>query len=142
MINESQVKRYCSEDISKIENYEAAIADQTQTWDCHHRRETIYTREGLIEIGEYYKRPAMELILLTKAQHRHIHFKNRQYSKESIEKMRKAKLGKHHSKGSIEKMCKAKKGKNNPAYGMHWWNNGAKSIRAKECPVGFKKGRL
>ena len=29
MINETQVKKYCSEDISKIENYEQAVADQT-----------------------------------------------------------------------------------------------------------------
>ena len=25
---------------------------------------------------------------------------------------------------------------------MHWWNNGIKCVRAKECPLGFVKGRL
>ena len=29
MISETQVKRYCSEDISKIENYDKAINDKT-----------------------------------------------------------------------------------------------------------------
>ena len=26
--------------------------------------------------------------------------------------------------------------------GMHWYNNGVKSILAKTCPEGFVKGRL
>ena len=42
MIN---VKKFCCEDISKIENYAAAIADTTQTWECHHRMET-HRRNG------------------------------------------------------------------------------------------------
>ena len=40
MINEKKVKRFCKEDISKIKNYDLAIADMTQTWDCHHMTET------------------------------------------------------------------------------------------------------
>ena len=39
MINEYQAKRYCKEDLSKIENYDKAIADTSQIWDCHHRTE-------------------------------------------------------------------------------------------------------
>lgn len=30
-------KLWCCEDISKIENYDKAIADKTQTWVCHHK---------------------------------------------------------------------------------------------------------
>ena len=33
------VKKFCSEDPSLIENYDLAIADETQTWECHHRLE-------------------------------------------------------------------------------------------------------
>ena len=73
MISEARARKYCKEDISLIENYEIAVNDQTQIWHCHHRRETIYTREGLIEIGEYYHRPACELIFLTKTEHNKIH---------------------------------------------------------------------
>ena len=40
MINESQARKYCKEDISKIKNYDLAIADITQTWHCHHTDET------------------------------------------------------------------------------------------------------
>lgn len=37
------MERYCCEDISKIENYEEAVADTTQMWHCHHRLELVKT---------------------------------------------------------------------------------------------------
>lgn len=37
MINEFNVNAFCCEDISKIENYDKAVADKTQTWHCHHK---------------------------------------------------------------------------------------------------------
>lgn len=40
MINEKLAKIYCKEDISKIKNYDKAIADTTQVWDLHHMTET------------------------------------------------------------------------------------------------------
>lgn len=73
MINEHNAKEFCREDISLIENYDKAIADTTQTWHCHHRRESIYSRDGLKEIGEYYNRPACELIFLTPFDHLSLH---------------------------------------------------------------------
>ena len=73
MINEKLAIKYCKNDISQIENYDKAIADKSQVWHCHHRRETIYSRSGLIEIGEYYNRPACELIFLTKSEHIRLH---------------------------------------------------------------------
>ena len=72
MINEG-VKKYCKEDISLIENYNDAIADKEQTWDCHHRRENILSRKELIKLGEYFNRPASELIFLTQKEHRALH---------------------------------------------------------------------
>ena len=51
MISKRSAKAYCRDDISLIENYDKAIADKTQVWDCHHRRETIYSVKELIEIG-------------------------------------------------------------------------------------------
>lgn len=35
-----------------------------------------------------------------------------------------------------------KRGKDNPNYGLHWYNNGEISIKARECPEGFIKGRI
>lgn len=37
MINTVGVKRYCCDYISLIENYNKAIEDNTQIWDCHHK---------------------------------------------------------------------------------------------------------
>ena len=75
MINEYYAKKFCCEDLSLIENYELAINDTTQTWECHHRRGTIYSGKDLKEIGEYYNRPAAELIFLTPTAHRQLHKK-------------------------------------------------------------------
>lgn len=52
-----------------IENYEKAIADTTQTWDCHHRREELYSQKELIERGEYFDVKPEELIFLTREEH-------------------------------------------------------------------------
>ena len=39
MISEEKVKRYCA-DFTQIENYDVAISDNSEIWDCHHRLET------------------------------------------------------------------------------------------------------
>ena len=77
MINEYYAKKFCCEDISLIENYDIAVADTTQTWDCHHRGEILpcgrFSIADLKKFGLYYKRPASELIFLTKAEHIRLH---------------------------------------------------------------------
>ena len=79
MLNEYKAKRYCSEDISLIENYQQAIADEEKMWDIHHRREcdsegrTLFTKKQLIEMNLYFKRPASELIFVTRAMHNKLH---------------------------------------------------------------------
>ena len=79
MINEYYAKNFCCEDLSLIENYYKAIADTTQTWECHHRGEILpcgrFSRDDLKKFGLYYKRPASELIFLTPTAHRRLHFK-------------------------------------------------------------------
>ena len=79
MINEYSAKRYCADDVSLIENYRDAIADEERMWDIHHRREsdsegrTLFTGKQLIEMGLYFNRPASELIFVTKAMHSKLH---------------------------------------------------------------------
>ena len=128
MINFGKVKNYCNEDISLIENYDKAIADSTQMWQCHHRRELETPRKKLIEIGEYFNRPAEELIFLTPYEHNSLHKKHN-----------KNMLGKHHSEEHKQKISEAIKAK---SLGRHWFNNGIKSVFVKECPEGFVKGRI
>lgn len=81
MICVSSIKKYCT-DYTKIENYDKAIADETQTWQCHHRDEikilpsgikVIRTPEELKENGRYYNCPPNELIFLTASEHRKLH---------------------------------------------------------------------
>lgn len=79
MIHEEQLKPYCSEDLSLIENYELAVNDKIQVWHCHHRMElnedgsVRFTMSELKELGLYYNRPASDLILLSPSEHHHLH---------------------------------------------------------------------
>ena len=79
MISERCAKWYCSEDITLIENYQAAISDEERMWDIHHRREcdenglTLFTHKQLKDMNLYYNRPASELIFVTKSMHKKLH---------------------------------------------------------------------
>ena len=119
MINLKNVKKFCKDDFSLIENYDKAIADDTQVWDCHHRRETIYSVKDLQDIGEYYNRPACELIFLTKSEHTRLHHLGKHHSaetrykiSESLSSEKNPLFGKHHSAEARKKMSEAHKGKN------------------------------
>lgn len=78
------IKRLCCEDPSLIENYDKAIADEEVMWHVHHRKEIsedghiFYLAKELIEKGEYYNRPASELIFLTPEAHRALHWQEEQ----------------------------------------------------------------
>ena len=79
MINEYQAKRYCSDDISLIENYQDAISDEDRMWEIHHRREsdengrTLLTHKQLKEMGLYFNRHASELMFVTRSMHKKLH---------------------------------------------------------------------
>ena len=87
MINEKYAKKFCCEDLSLIENYELAINDTTQTWDCHHRGEVLpcgrFSQDDLKKFGLYFNRPAAELIFLTPTAHRQLHLKGVPLSEET-----------------------------------------------------------
>lgn len=53
----------------KIENYDKAIADTTQTWECHHRLESCFTQKFLKDMNLYYDVEPEALIFLTKSEH-------------------------------------------------------------------------
>lgn len=149
MISEARATKYCFEDISLIENYEAAMADQTQTWHCHHRWETDrgLSPEELIFCCEYEYVPADRLIFLTKSEHNKLHKRGnknmlgKNHSDETRRKMSDAKRGKPKSDETRRRMSEVLRGNHN-VRGKLWWNNGIKNVRAKECPEGFIKGRL
>lgn len=116
MISIRSTKVYCKDDITKIENYEKAIADKSQVWHLHHRLETHKYKnrdrkewikrdenvslEMLKAFDLYYNRPATELIFMTQSDHHSLHNKGSQYW-----------FGKHHTEETRLKMSKAKKGK-------------------------------
>ena len=122
MINEINAKLYCSEDISLIENYDKAVNDTTQMWECHHRLETDLglSKGELIDLRLYTNRPANELIFLSKKEHKALHMSL--HRKNGILPTRKGKdcnfygvhnrgekhpfYGKHHTEETKQKLRK------------------------------------
>lgn len=124
MINESQARKYCREDITLIKNYAEAVADTTQTWICHHRNAEPFTgfcTADLVKMNMYENRPASELMFVTRKTHVEIHSSGH--------------TCKHHSEESRKKISESRNGK-------YWFNNGLKNVSAFECPVGFVPGML
>lgn len=125
-----------------IENYERAIADTTQTWECHHRLETHnsdgerrlvdISRDELIALDMYYDRPPEELIFMTRLEHIRLHNPNKEHRKHLSEALKgriiseewKKKIsgtlkGRKLSEETRKKMSEALKGNTN-AKGKHW----------------------
>ena len=119
MLDKYTTRKYCK-DFTKIENYEKAVVDTTQVWECHHRLET-HNSDGekrlvdlsskeLIALDMYYDRPPEELIFMTKADHRSLHWKGKCFSEEHKKKISEALKGKHPSEEARKKMSEAQKG--------------------------------
>ena len=97
MINERSSRRFCSDDISLIENYQEAISDKNEAWDIHHRREIdegLSVRE-LIEKKEYFHRPSSELIFLKRGEHIRLHQLGKKFSEKTKKKMSESHLKNH-----------------------------------------------
>lgn len=160
MIYEQKVRRYCSEPIENIENYDKAVSS-IDCWDCHHRLEI--TDNGRVSVRElkernlYYHRPASELIFIPHGEHTVLHCRGIKRPEYVVEKQRKsltghklsdetkrrmsiAQKGKKMPKTFCEKQSELKKGNRN-VVGKKWYSNGKICVRAFTCPEGFHSGR-
>lgn len=132
---------YLEGDETKIENYELAKADQTQTWVCHHRRELEPDRktiEDLKAMGLYWNQPPEALIFMRSADHTSLHCageNNPMYGKSSWEK-----CTPEQREDRAKRYSQSMKGKNK---GKKHYNNGVVRIFiAGDPPEGFKEGLL
>ena len=164
MIDITNVKRYCCEDISLIENYEEAV-NSNERYDCHHRLEIqddeMVSVETLIKNNLYYNRPANELIFLTHSNHTKIHKPSRymikgviKHNDEYKERCRQNMLGKRwytNGKDNIRsRECPEgyylgrtfRVANNKGSTGYHWYTNGVDNVSAKECPEGYRLGKI
>jgi len=160
MICYENVKKFCK-DFENIENYNEAVADTTKTWHCHHRLEIsptgkIFSVIRLTELGLYYNRPSNELVFLTPTEHKKLHMQKyrkvmrnsmegkhqSEYQKQRTSEVHKGKINSTETRAKISKSRKGKNLNNNGASGYKWYNDGTVDVFAKECPTGFKIGRL
>ena len=133
MINTIYANAYCKEDISLIENYDKAINDTIETWECHHKDEirtlpsgmvVIRTRQDLIDNGRYYHCPANELIFLKHEEHSRLHALNRSEElKCKINAFNSSRKGEPRSKETRNKISNKLKGIRRSKLA---WNKGTK----------------
>lgn len=137
-----------------VENYQAAVADTENFWECHHRLEIqgpfVNSGELLNKCGMYENVPAWQLVFLKQSDHRALHDGNR--SETTHMKLRKPKSAEHRAKisaarkgqkRSAETRAKISAARSAKIFGNHWWNNGTETKFCKECPgPGWKRGRL
>lgn len=145
-----RVRLYCCEDISLIENYEKAKADDFKGWDVHHRLETHFSdgtprpptahllMEELKALGVYWNRPAEELIYITRSDHWKLHTTGKVYSDETRQRLRETHLGRRHTEESKRKMSLAKKGK---PHAPHTEETKRKMSEAKKGQNAWTRGR-
>lgn len=78
-------RKFCRDDLSKIENYQDAI-NSSEQYVLHHRLELTldgefaHTAEELQRLGMYYDRPYFELIFLPCSVHSKLHADNRPFT--------------------------------------------------------------
>ena len=103
MVCEENAKRFCCEPIENIENYKAAMADKTQTWDCQHRLEIQGQFRNSVELlkkcGVYYNVPASQLIFLKHSDHLRLHHLSAEGNKEFRRRI--SEIMKGRSKGGV-----------------------------------------
>lgn len=119
MISDKQVRRYCCEEMSKIENYEVA-RNSNERWDCHHRGEILpcgrFSPKDLVKFDLYWHRPASELIFLPHSEHQRMHT------------IGKSRVFTEDHKSSLSKVATERN------KGRFWWHKGGYTRFCKTCP--------
>jgi len=124
---------YCRDDVSKIENYEAAVSDQERTWQVHHRLELTldgefaHTYRDLIRMDMYFNRPYFELILLPLSEHARLHGKT--YIGERAINYNREFSESHRQK--ISEYAKKRTGDKNPMFGRKHTEESRKKMSEK-----------
>ena len=133
MISESQAKKYCRDDISKIKGYAEAVADKKHLWICHHINGepfTGFSRNDLEKMNMLYNRPASELKFVTSKMHNNLHDAG-STTRFGASKGHSNK-GKHLSDATKAKMSAAQKGRVGYTKGYKWKLVNGKRVYFKE----------
>ena len=69
------LKRYCREPIENIKGYREAVEAEDGGYVCHHLNELTFTKNELKKMKMIYHRPASELVIMTRSEHKTWHNK-------------------------------------------------------------------
>lgn len=85
---EYRYRKLCT-DITQVENYHRALADDFSGWECHHReeshdesgnlRERFVSKNELVALNRYWGLQPSALIFLTVSEHRTLHTQNKTF---------------------------------------------------------------
>ena len=133
-----------------IENYEEAINDTAQTWDCHHRLETHnsdgeirlvqLTKKELIALGMYYSRPPCEFIFMKQHDHLSLHRKFKRDKRDNRVALRAWKT--RRMNGTYKHSVETREHLSKLMSKCSWWTNRIVSSFCEICPEGFRPGRV
>lgn len=148
MICLDKVKQFCKDDYTKIKNYDLAISDNKIVWHCHHileltlNNEFAHSKDELIRMDMYYKRPYFELIFLKPNDHKKLHLDNlSEHTRKKLSRLcTKTWTGRKHTKDTKEKMSLSHLNHNGWNAKKRAFTNGIKNILAYTCPSGFRPG--
>ena len=118
MVSAKEVRRFCKEPLSLIENYDKAVADTEVMWVCHHREEVVdgvhTSRKQLIAEGRYWNIKPEALIFMTPSDHHEL----------------------HHKGVKLPSLSEKVKGEGNPFFGRHHTDAARAAISEASTRIG------
>ena len=113
-------------------------------WVLHHKDPTLRHTD----INRYNEWRIEDVVPMTNEEHSRLHHIGTHYklghkhSAESRAKMSASMKGRKAWNKGISPSDEVRKKMSEADRGTHWWNNGFISKKCKECPEGFKAGRI
>lgn len=138
-------KRFCKDDITKVENYELAKADDFKGWCIHHRLEfdvngnEVQHPSDLIRLDMYFHRPYFELIFMKISDHIRMHHVNKKHGLgHKVSEQHKMILSSIHKGKKLSQSTKDKISKSGT--GRHWKLSDETRRKMSESHTGKKRG--
>lgn len=127
-----RLKKYCREPIENIKGYREAVESEDSGYLCHHINELTFIKAELKKMNMYFNRPASELVIMTRAEHKAWHDKWNGHPMKGKGYLISGEKHPLYGKGYLIA------GEKNPMYGKGYLRTGDKNPAWKENPTSAK----